>query len=369
MMCTVLSGMPNLKELSLNHCTSLTAMGLRLISGLEHLERLSMESCVNMGGGRYLLSLTCLKELNLGCCLNIGNEDAIYMSQLTGLEMLNIRNTKIDSGGLLALQRLVHVKKLCISGLPVNDMSVATVIMSMPLLEDLDASRCVAVGGLALKALAENRYGAQIRRLNMAYTSVDDRALMRHLPWLKKLQTISLESCNVSESGLMTLGDVGSLRDIMLSDTRANNSTLEVVCKLPHLESLDISFTMVDDRGLYYISKSKSLKSLNIESSEFTDSGLLHICKLPRLEHLDLYDSRVTDLGCTYLANLKSLKSLEICGGLLTSQGVQQISRISTLEHLSLAHNHRISDAAIPALLNLHRLTSLNLSQVSTNRW
>lgn len=60
---------------------------------------------------------------------------------------------------------------------------------------------------------------------------------------------------------------------------------------------------------------------------------------------------------------MKQLQSLEICSGLLTDAGVAALQALSnTLTRLSVAHNARVSDAAIASINNMRGLQHLNLS-------
>lgn len=63
-------------------------------------------------------------------------------------------------------------------------------------------------------------------------------------------------------------------------------------------------------------------------------------------------------------SKLHQLRSLEVCGGGLSDAGVAALAAgLPSLAHLSLAHNSRVTNAAVAHLLRLPQLSALNLSQ------
>ena len=105
-----------------------------------------------------------------------------------------------------------------------------------------------------------------------------------------------------------------------------------------------------------------SIRSLSLDTRMVTDEGLGYLAKLKDMEELDLFGARITDEGAKHLRHMPRLKTLELCGGGITDAGVKHIGdACRELTLLNLGQNFRISDAAVPFLLQLHKLGSLNL--------
>jgi hypothetical protein len=141
---------------------------------------------------------------------------------------------------------------------------------------------------------------------------------------------------------------------------------MPLVGRLPRLRRLNLSFTAVGDAGLRHVAAARALTALNLDSRLFTDAGMEHVALLPALQVLDLFGAAVTDAGCAALGRCRALRRLELCSGVVTDAGVATLCSspaLAALRHLSLAQNHRVGNAAIPALMRLGQLTSLNLSQ------
>lgn len=361
----ILSRLPNLEVLSLNHCQKVTHLSVPLIGGVKKLRRLSMESCLQVSHMQHLKYLEHLEELHLACCHSITNIDAIYIGKLSTLRVLHVRNTGINDNGLVQLKDLTGLIQFSISGLKVQDASIAACIENMSQLEDFNASRCYSAGNRMLRALAKAQEGcACLKRLSIMFTNISDAGLQYALPRLKSLEKLDVESCNVSDAGLSYVHYLRHLKCLQCQDTDAGNRTMDVLGQLPCLERLDVSYTLVDDLGLKYIGRIPSLKHLSLESSSpFSDSSFGNLTRLPHLQSLNLFGSRVTDSICTILSGIKTLRTLDVSGSIITSYGVRQLARLPNLKHLSLAYSHRIADGSMTYLLTMKHLESLNISQ------
>lgn len=361
----ILSRLPNLEVLSLNHCQKVTHLSVPLIGGVKKLKKLSMESCLQVSHMQHLKYLKHLEELNLACCHSIRNFDAIYIGKLSTLKVLHVRNTGINDNGLVQLRGLTGLKKFSISGLKVQDASIAACIEDMRQLEDFNASRCFSAGNSMLRALAKAQEGsACLKRLSIMFTNISDAGLQYALPRLRSLEKLDVESCSVSDAGLVHVQYLRHLKSLQCQDTDAGNTTMDVLGQLPCLERLDVSYTLVDDLGLKYIGRISSLKHLSLESSSpFGDASFGNLTRLPHLQSLNLFGSRVTDSVCTILSSIKTLRTLDVSGSIITSYGVRQLARLPNLKHLSLAYSHRIADGSMTYLLTMKNLESLNISQ------
>jgi len=137
---------------------------------------------------------------------------------------------------------------------------------------------------------------------------------------------------------------------------------LKRISKLTKLRKVQLSFSNVSDDGVMYLENSTSIRSLSLDSRMVTDEGLGYLTKLKDMEELDLFGARITDVGAKMLRHMPRLKTLELCGGGITDVGVKHIGdACAELTLLNLGQNFRITDAAVPSLLRLEKLGSLNL--------
>jgi hypothetical protein len=94
----------NLKSLDLSRCRRLDGSGLIHLKGLHSLNRLFLQSCTNISGGRGLTHLKMLpiEKLCLGYC-NLDNEDLLELRDFKCLRDLDLSWSKFDDAGLVNL--------------------------------------------------------------------------------------------------------------------------------------------------------------------------------------------------------------------------------------------------------------------------
>jgi len=365
----LMPSLPMLEVLSLNHCHNISGLAMRSVGMLRGLRKLSLESCLNVSRLEHVRELP-LVELNVSCCHAVTNRDAKSISRISTLKVLHMGNTRVTGTGVMYLGALEGLTSLSLSGLgDVGDAAIAYCVQYMPKLEKLDVSRCFMVGDNVLVALAMGRADdSRLTSLQMMFTNISDAGLCRALPCIcKRLEYFDVESCHVSDTGLVLLKNARHLRVAHLSDTRVGPSTMEALASIDTLERLDVSFTLaLTEYGLKHIGRISSLKHLLLESQAPTHmsmTGLWHLTRLPSLESLNLFGSRVTDSICFILSKIRTLRVLDVGGGEYTSEGISALAQLPRLKQLSLAHGQNLNDGSIPHVLEMRQLVSLNLSE------
>ena len=76
------------------------------------------------------------------------------------------------------------------------------------------------------------------------------------------------------------------------------------------LVEVNLARTQVTDEGLKTLGNMGSIRKLRLENTKVGDEGLKYLANLAQLEYLNLYGTRVTDAGIASLAKLKNLKKL-----------------------------------------------------------
>lgn len=361
----VLNRLPGLKELSMTNCDGLGPLAMGAIGKLTNLKRLNMNACHKIWGLGPLRQLApSLESLDVGWCNAIGDEDAPAIAALIKLKDLRISRTRMTGNGIRQLTPLTNLSALIIGGLRVKDAEVASLVHELPHLRHFNAERCRLVGDVTLRALSTSPYASSLEYLYLSYTAVTDDGLIRALPLLSHLRSLQLESCHIGDNGIECAAKyLPNLKVLDVSDTLVGSSGVAALGKMDFLEEVDLSFTEIADWGLERLSRCSSIRRLKLDSRHIGDSGVSYIAALPNLEVLDLFGAAVSDVGCAKLARCTSLLSLEVCSGLVTDAGVHHLAGLQKLKHLSLSQNWRISNSAIPSLLQLSSLTALNLSQ------
>jgi Leucine-rich repeat (LRR) protein len=247
-----LSKLVGLTELTLSHMAEVTDRGVRSLSSLKMLEKLTIENVPITGAGLSVLSeLPLLDTLSLNKCPYLTNSSLQGLGSLPSLRTLNVRNS------------------------PITDLEVE----SFPVLSRLDLSGCVQLSGAAVARLVSS--AKKLTSLDVSgCLQVDDGSLVALSPNLTKLKlTGCIQVTNKSFAGpcvdLQTL-DVSGCSD--LTGECFQPSTF------PNLEQLSLA----DCDGFVAFSLLAALTTLrdvNLSFCDFTDKAAL--AALSFIRHID----------------------------------------------------------------------------------
>ncbi|KAL0375409.1 UNVERIFIED_CONTAM: F-box/LRR-repeat protein 3 [Sesamum radiatum] len=385
----------NLERLWLVRCKSITDIGIGCIAvGCRKLRLLSLKWCLGVGDlGVGLIAVKCkdMRSLDLSY-LPVVNGVA-YTTRLVvrvldpssfraSISFLYILLYLITNKCLSQILELQNLEDLVLEGcFGIDDDSLTAHKLGCKSLETLDMSSCQNVSHVGLSSLTSA--AGSLRQLILSYGSRVDLALADSLQKLSMLQSIKLDGCQVTSSGLKA---IGTAEAFVLIGQR---------CQL--LEELDLTDNEIDDEGLKSISRCSRLSSLKLGIClNITDQGLIHIglC-CTKLKELDLYrsagitDSSISAIarGCSgieminiayckfisdrsfmSLAKCPKLKTLESRGcPLITSLGLAAVAvGCKQLAKLDIKKCHSIDDAGMIPLAHFSQnLKQINLSYTS----
>jgi len=218
----------------------------------------------------------------------------------------------------------------------------------LAVLNSLDLSQ----SGITDDDLAQLSHLSQLRELNVMGTKVSDAGL-RHLKSLKSLQRLQVRDTAISYAGVKHLLVNLQRRPVAQAMTAYGWST-----KLRY----DFSHTLYCDRNsvkdvdLREIGEMESLRVLLLDSELVTDAELKHLAKLRQLERLYLRRTQVTHRGLAELTNLRRLALLDLMGSRnITAEALPLIAGYDKLTSLNLGFTGIESDG----LLLLSRMSGL----------
>ena len=90
---------------------------------------------------------------------------------------------------------------------------------------------------------------------------------------------------------------------------------------------VDLSFCSVTDTELVHLQGLTSLRQLVLRNTPITSAGLAHLAELTHLKILVLTGSLVTDAGLVHLQQLKGLTFLALNNTQITDAGIHQLKR------------------------------------------
>ncbi|CAO2839239.1 unnamed protein product [Amaranthus hypochondriacus] len=365
----------NLKGLDLSNSMNLRDSAVAAIGEAKNLENLWLGRCkfvTDIGIGCIAVGCPKLKLINLKWCLGIGDLGIELVAvKCKELRSLDLSYLPITSKCLRAILKLQYLEELFLEGcFGIDDDSLAALKQGSKSLKTLDMSSCENVSDTGLSSLTSGT--GCLQQLTLAYGSPVTLDLARSLQRLSKLQSIKLDGCLVTCSGLQAIGNhCASLRELSVSKCSGvtDEGMSSLVKKQKELRKLDITccrqLTCVSIAHIAY--SCTSLTSLKMESCTLVprEAFVLLGRKCHLLEELDFTDSEMDDEGLKSISKCSRLSVLKlgICLN-ITDEGLRHIgNRCSKLVELDLYRSMEITDLGITAIaLGCPGLEKINMS-------
>jgi len=168
---------------------------------------------------------------------------------------------------------------------------------------------------------------------------------LRHLSKLPRLRWVDLEYTSVTDSGLEdVIRRFPNLNRLDVQDTRVTSEGLKHVVALKHLRYLLFGQTPFSDNDFVHFSKLMRLEGISAPNAQLDGSGLRHLGTLTRLESLDLRDNPIQDANLAHLFKLTALKDLSLQRTEITDDGVQHLCQLSGLLELNIERTNVTDD-------------------------
>lgn len=245
-------------------------LDIRSLAPLFHHDVRSLKiqgTSVSRRNWRRIRQFTRLQELDVSGCA-ITDKDLRRIRRLTSLVSLNLWNTAISDAGLVHLEKLPSLQSLV---LPYHIGEKGFDHLSrLASLRDLDLTFNANVAG---EGLARFRDMTSLRRLVLSSSRVDDTALAQ-LSGLESLEELHLAQTNISDAALAHLRAVPSLRTLVLTDTGITREGLRHLQRLKSLRSLDLGYLEILEEDLALMREMTWLRHLRISGERLSDRAI-----------------------------------------------------------------------------------------------
>ncbi|KAL3531628.1 hypothetical protein ACH5RR_005149 [Cinchona calisaya] len=352
----------NLVEVNLSNATDLKDLAASAIAEAKNLERLWLVRCkcvTDIGIGCIAVGCRKLRLLSLKWCLGVGDLGVgLIAVKCKEIRSLDLSYLPITNKCLPSILKLQYLEDLALEGcFGIDDDSLAALKPGCKSLETLDMSSCQNVSHVGLSSLTSST--GCLRQLILAYGSPVTLALADSLQKLSMLQSIKLDGCEVTCSGLKAIGNwCISLRELSLSKCLevTDEGLSSLVTKHRDLRKLDITCCRkITHVSIAHITNScTSLTSLRMESCTLVSAEAFVLIgqRCQFIEELDLTDNEINDEGLKSISRCSrlSLLKLGICLN-ITDEGLIHIGMCcSKLKELDLYRSAGITDSGILAI-------------------
>ena len=203
--------------------------------------------------------------------------------------------------------------------------------------------------------------GGHVIGVDVARSQITD-AHMVGLRRLDHLETLNVVGTRITDAGLKEVGEMPSLRRLILARTGITDACLAPISRLKDLEELNLDNTAVTDAGLERVGRLANLRRLAVGWTRVTDAGMKHVGGLRRLEWLDLTSTQVGDAGLAELKGLGNLQQFCLGQTKVTDAGMAALGQLKGLQNLVLFET-TVTDAGLKELKGLKSLRRLQIAK------
>jgi Dyp-type peroxidase family len=318
----------------------------------------------------------------------IGDQTVTAIARLPSLERLSIASTRVTSRGLAALWTS-SVIDLDVRGLNA-DRETFGALLRMPRLRELqltftesDWTPLAAFdGGLSMTAPAPQEGPLPAGLQDLTLTSSLTPELCQKLSQLDHLETLSIrggaehfletgedgfpklrrviaESSELNDSALDLLGRVPNLESLFISGNAISASVVRLAA--PHLHTLELRDTSVDDRAIEALARLPRLHCLDLPGTLVTADGIAALVPAARnLQSFALDGKQLTREVARVLADSATLVEIYLYGPTVTDEVLARLAPVLRLRELNV-YGTTITDASAPALIALIGLRTLRI--------
>ncbi len=153
---------------------------------------------------------------------NITDDTLKLLTNLTGLEFINLWNTPITDKGVAALKDIRGIYRLHLGKTKITNASLA-MISGMTAMEWLGLNEVPGITGQGLVHLEGMR---RLRELYLSKSPIDDAGLV-HVGQIESLESLHLEGTPITDAGLAQLTSLSKLKFLDIRSTRITDKAVQ----------------------------------------------------------------------------------------------------------------------------------------------
>ena len=305
----------------------------------------------------HLRLSTKLRVLNLDGCQEITDAVLPYFANLTDLEDLNLRGTKVKGDGFIYLKGLTKLTKITLPSATVLTGKQLAPLAALSNLEILPF-RIPEIDHPVLAVLAKMN---KLKEFNLDGVKLTNRKL-EYLKGLKNLEVLTLgREGEYTDRGLANLKDLTNLKTLIVRNYRGSNSGLANLKPLSKVKVLELFGPYISDAGVAHLSGLPNLERVRLDGLNIGDPALDAFRNLDHIIEISVIGTRVGDRGLEILSNIKTLEIADLSFTKITDAGLAKLKEMEELRSLRLDATN-INGSGFKGLGELPRLARLSLA-------
>jgi hypothetical protein len=240
------------------------------------------------------------------------------LMQLPALRELWLWQVELDRADYELLGRMPHLQLLSIGQVAEMTPVDAARLAAARNLRELHL-RCTKVSPPALSELARS---PRLEKLQISCSSYDRQT--------GKL----IHRFDLYDESAAVIGGFPRLREVLLFGTKITDRGMAELCKLSHLEVLEVGSSRITSASFEPVSRLKKLRHFGARFWQFQDHDIKKLQDAPQLTSLDLATPLLTNASVAEVCKLKQLKRLTLYGYEITDESLAHLRELAELEWL-----------------------------------
>ena len=175
------------------------------------------------------------------------------------------------------------------------------------------------------------------------------------------IKGLRLNDTRVTDEGLETLKEEGSLKEIYLNNTRITDAGLKHLAAVPHLTYITIDGTAVTDKSIKFLSTFPDISTISVHNCKKIKGDTIDSLARPTVyTRLSFSHTKVSRDNIQKLYGV-DVEDLDLSGLNLTDDDLDDICEIKSLRALSLNDNPAITERGLFKFANVLKLDTIYL--------
>ncbi|OUX52115.1 MAG: hypothetical protein CBE43_01400 [Rhodopirellula sp. TMED283] len=178
---------------------------------------------------------------------------------------------------------------------------------------------------------------------------------------------LHLEGFTVDDRMVLRIGELKSLKTLIIDEGTVTDETIDSIAKLPKLRQLRLRLSPIGDAGFQKLSSCESLWFLNLPHAACTSEGVASLKSLTKLRQLRLGSKNLDNEVANALTQIRSLRGIHLIGVPVTDEGLKKIAVMPYLESLYL-DDSAVTEAGWAWLFREHPHLHVHIDQYHHDR-
>jgi len=205
-----------------------------------------------------------------------------------------------------------------------------------------------------------------LMRLDLQANFLGDKELMKVI-FPQRLTSLNLSKNIITDEGLKNILHLKELKELILCWNKIELKGIKSF-QFKKLQTLELDGNNIGSEGANNLKIPPSVRNLDLSNNNIGDDGAMNLKIPPGVRNLDLSHNHIGDKGAMNLKIPPGVRNLDLRHNKIGDEGAKNLNLPEGLKYLDLSHNKigdkGIEDLKIPSsVINLNLIMNINLHQ------